>query len=170
LQKPIQASPAIASLGTLSIASDREGKCAVIGCIPLSGKAKAGGTCILYFRPMFEPSIIELCRNLRRNQTPSEARLWKRLKAKQFDGYKFRRQHPIIYESRQGIRRFFIPDFYCSERNLIVELDGKIHEFQKDYDDNRDFVLAQLGLKTIRILNEELWDMNSVLEKIFAAL
>ena len=119
---------------------------------------------------MFETSIIELCRQLRQNQTPSEVQLWKRLKAKKFSGYKFRRQHPIIYESRHGIRKFFIPDFYCAERKLIVELDGKIHEFQKDYDDNRDFALAQLGMRTIRILNEELRNMDSVLEKISDAL
>ena len=120
---------------------------------------------------MFETSIIELCRKLRQNQTPSELRLWKRLKAKQFAGYKFRRQHPIIYHSQQGVRNFFIPDFYCAENKLIVELDGKIHEFQKDYDNNRDVVLAQLGLKTIRILNEEL-DMSfeDVSKKIQLAL
>ena len=105
---------------------------------------------------MFETSITELGKQLRKNQTPSEKRLWKILKAKRFDGYKFRRQHPIIYQSIQGKRSFFIPDFYCSERNLVVELDGKIHESQKDYDDNRDLILSQLGLKTIRILNEEL--------------
>ena len=120
---------------------------------------------------MFEPSIIELCRKLRQNQTPSELRLWKRLKAKQFAGYKFRRQHPIIYQSRQGVRSFFIPDFYCAEKKLIVELDGKIHEFQKDYDNNRDEVLAQLGLKTIRILNEELDSgFEGVSDKILFAL
>ena len=105
---------------------------------------------------MFETSITELGKQLRKNQTPSEKRLWKILKAKRFDGYKFRRQHPIIYQSIQGKRSFFIPDFYCSERNLVVELDDKIHESQKDYDDNRDLILSQLGLKTIRILNEEL--------------
>ena len=105
---------------------------------------------------MFETSITELGKQLRKNQTPSEKRLWKILKAKRFDGYKFRRQHPIIYQSIQVKRSFFIPDFYCSERNLVVELDGKIHESQKDYDDNRDLIFSQLGLKTIRILNEEL--------------
>ena len=105
---------------------------------------------------MFEPSITELCRQLRRNQTPSEIRLWKTLIDRQFKGYKFRRQHPFIYESRQGKRRFFIVDFYCAERNFIIELDGKVHDYQKDYDENRDWVLAQLGFKTVRIKNEEL--------------
>ena len=120
---------------------------------------------------MFEPSITELCKRLRRNQTPSELRLWKLLKAKRFDGHKFRRQHPIIYQSIQGKINFFIPDFYCSEKNLIVELDGKIHEFQKDYDDNRDYVLSQLGLTTIRILNEELeHSLEEVSTKIFRVL
>ncbi len=125
--------------------------------------------CILAF--MFEPSIIELCRKLRKNQTAAETRLWKALKAKRFSGYKFRRQHPIIYQSIQGKRSFFIPDFYCAEKNLVIELDGKIHEFQKEYDDNRDFILAQLGLKTIRILNDELQpNLDSVSTKIWMAL
>jgi very-short-patch-repair endonuclease len=120
---------------------------------------------------MFEPGIIELCRKLRQDQTPSEARLWRRLKAIQFVGYKFRRQHPIIYSSQQGLRKFFIPDFYCAEKLLIIELDGKIHEFQKDYDDNRDLILAQLGLRTIRILNEELeQNIETVFKRILTAL
>ena len=120
---------------------------------------------------MFEPSIIALCRKLRENQTPSEIRLWKALRHRRFVGYKFRRQHPIIYESIQRERKFFIPDFYCAEENLVIELDGKIHDFQKDYDENRDEVLATLGLRTLRIKNEELEQgMQTALDKIWTVL
>jgi len=120
---------------------------------------------------MFEPSITELCRRLRRNQPPAEERFWKALKLNRFAGYKFRRQHPITYQSIQGKRNFFIPDFYCADKKLIVELDGKIHNFQKDYDDNRDFVLAQLGLMTIRVSNSELEkSIEAVATRILRAL
>jgi very-short-patch-repair endonuclease len=50
-------------------------------------------------------------------------------------------------------------------------MDGKIHEFQKEYDENRDMVLAGLGLRTIRILNEELkQNMKGVVQKILIVL
>lgn len=120
---------------------------------------------------MFEPGITDFCRQLRKNQTPSEVRLWKALKHNRFAGYKFRRQHPVFYQSTEGKKRFFVPDFYCTEKNLVIELDGKIHEFQKDYDDNRDMVLSQLGLKTIRILNGELErSIGAVASKILMEL
>jgi very-short-patch-repair endonuclease len=124
-----------------------------------------------YLYRMFESNVTALCRQLRQNQTPAELRLWAELRNRHLAAYKFRRQHPIIYMSVQGRKSFFIPDFYCSKKKLIIELDGKIHEFQKDYDANGDLVLSQLGLRTLRILNEELeQNPNKVIEKIIAAL
>ena len=126
---------------------------------------------ILYIQTMFERSIIELCRQLRKNQTPSELLLWQKLRSRNFSGFKFRRQHPVIYQSIQGRRSFFIPDFYCSEAKLVIEVDGKIHDFQKDYDENRDRILEELGLRTIRIKNEDLKrDLETVALKIVKAL
>jgi very-short-patch-repair endonuclease len=52
----------------------------------------------------------------------------------------------------------------------VVEVDGKIHDFQKDYDYNRDFVLKELGLKVLRIKNEELAEIESVIHKILNQL
>jgi very-short-patch-repair endonuclease len=54
-------------------------------------------------------------RRLRRDQTETERRLWTRLRARQFCGAKFRRQHPIGR---------FVADFCCLEHGLVVELDG----------------------------------------------
>ena len=111
--------------------------------------------------------VTDLCRELRKNETPQERRLWKELRNRNFFGTKFRRQHPFIYQSVQGKKDFFIADFYCREKQFLVELDGRVHDFQKDYDANRDKVLLQLGLKTIRITNDELEnDMKMVLKKI----
>ena len=62
-----------------------------------------------------------------------------------------------------GVYNMIIAD---SQEKLIVELDGKIHEFQKEYDKERDFILNQLGISVIRIKNEELENISKVLKKI----
>ena len=112
-------------------------------------------------------SITEIVRNLRLNATPEEKFLWKKLKNGNFYGLKFRRQHPIIYGiDGLGKNLFFVADFYCAEKRLVIELDGKIHDYQKDYDQNRDKILSGLGLRVIRIKNEELINVELVLEKV----
>ena len=94
--------------------------------------------------------------------------MWKELKNRNFFGYKFRRQHPFTYRIENKKQQFFIADFYCAEKNLIVELDGRVHDFQKHYDANRDKILAELGLKTLRFSNDELeTEMDVVMGKIF---
>lgn len=115
-------------------------------------------------------TIKELARNLRKNQTDAEERLWQELRGKSLKGYKFLRQHPIIYKAKQGQRFFFIADFYCAEMDLVIELDGKVHDHQKNYDYNRDFVLEGLGLEVLRIRNEEFQDLNKVKRKILTYL
>lgn len=52
----------------------------------------------------------------------------------------------------------------------MVELDGVAHDFQKDYDDNRDKIIAEKGLKVIRFKNEEVKNTKEFLEKMKAAL
>lgn len=85
---------------------------------------------------------------------------------RQLGGYKFLCQHPIIYNQKNGRRFFFIADFYSAEKRLVGELEGKIHDFQKEYDYNRDFVLGELNLKVLRIKNEELKYIEEVKQKI----
>jgi len=55
-----------------------------------------------------------------------------------------------------GRRRFFIADFYCHEKKLVLEIDGKIHQRQKDYDQLRTHIINTLGIKVIRFKNEEI--------------
>ena len=62
--------------------------------------------------------LIRRARVLRKNMTPAEVLLWSRLKGKQIDGHKFRRQH-ILYPH--------IVDFYCAPERLVVEVDGPYH-------------------------------------------
>ena len=116
---------------------------------------------------MNKSKITLLARELRKKQTPEEKLLWEELRNRRLNGLKFLRQHPIIYENdpHKGLL-FFIADFYCAEKRLVIELDGKIHDFQKEYDANRDFILKQLNLRVLRIKNEELKDMKEVKRKI----
>jgi very-short-patch-repair endonuclease len=116
------------------------------------------------------PTIVDMCRALRRTQTYAESILWKQLKNRQLAGYTFLRQHPV-FVSKYGKMLYYIPDFYCAGAQLVIEADGPIHLLKKDYDKNRDEVLAGLGLKTLRFTNDEIINnTNEVLEKIKQAL
>ncbi len=111
--------------------------------------------------------ITQLVRELRRNQTPAENQLWQELRNRKLKGCKFLRQQPVFYGIGYGGRRlFFVPDFYCAATKLIIELDGKIHDFQKDYDENREEILKSLGLTVLRFKNEELKDIENVKKRI----
>ena len=109
---------------------------------------------------------MELARELRRNSTPAEKLLWSELRNRRLNGAKFLRQHPLIYEEDRGRLHFFIADFYCSQHKLVIELDGKIHELQKDYDKERDLIISRMGLNIVRFKNEETQQMESLLLKM----
>jgi very-short-patch-repair endonuclease len=79
------------------------------------------------------PTIIELCRELRQRETQAEKILWNHLRNRQL-GQKFLRQHPIYVTSTFGRNLYYIPDFYCHREKLVIEADGPIHLFKKDYD------------------------------------
>lgn len=61
---------------------------------------------------------------------------------------------------------FFIANFYCAQQKLVVELDGKIHDYQHYYDYQRDLVLKELGLTILLIKNEERKAIEKVKSKI----
>ena len=114
------------------------------------------------------PEIKEIATKLRNNPTSSELQLWHLIRNKQLMGRKFLRQHPIIYDSNRNKNEFFffIPDFYCASEKLIVELDGRIHDFQKEKDHQRDMILAANNLRVLRIANEDLIEIESIKMKI----
>ncbi|MBB5395759.1 endonuclease domain-containing protein [Mucilaginibacter sp. AK015] len=113
------------------------------------------------------PSIIQLCRDLRKRQTPAENLLWNLLRDRALMGKKFLRQHPVCIRSALGRYEYYIPDFYCAEARLVIEADGPIHLLKKQYDKNRDAVLKELGLTILRFENREIEEnMNAVLNKI----
>ncbi len=91
--------------------------------------------------------MITRARELRQTQTPYEAKLWKLLRNRQLEGFKFRRQTPI------GL---YFADFCCLAEKLVIELDGQSHDERAQYDHERDEFLADNGYRTIRILNRDL--------------
>jgi very-short-patch-repair endonuclease len=89
-------------------------------------------------------AIQQRARELRKEPTTSEALLWARLRNRQLDGLKFRRQHPIGRS---------IVDFYCPEKRLVIEVDGGIHDQTVEEDLERTKVLQSLGYRVIRFRN-----------------
>ena len=100
-------------------------------------------------------SIKKLARELRKRQTRAEIYFWEKVRDRRFMKLKFNRQYVIGYGLEEGGRAYFIVDFYCHELNLIVEIDGKIHEKQKEYDAHRERILESLGFQILRFKNEE---------------
>ncbi|MDF5718629.1 MAG: DUF559 domain-containing protein, partial [Rhizonema sp. NSF051] len=102
-----------------------------------------------------------LARQMRREPTPAEQKLWQMLRNKQL-GFKFRRQHAIDR---------FIVDFYCGEAQLIVEVDGAVHQYTQQEDAIRQEFLESIGLRVVRFRNEDvLGSIDGVLEKIVGCL
>jgi len=102
-------------------------------------------------------TIFQNACELRKEMTPAEKILWSRLNKSQL-GVRFKAQQPID---------IFIADFYCHKHKLIVEVDGEIHESQKEYDENRTAELERFDLTVIRFTNEEVFkDIDKVVEEI----
>ena len=113
--------------------------------------------------------IVELCRELRKNCTKTEDLLWQYVRNRKLAGLKFNRQHPLVYQTINGNHFFFIADFYCHEKQLVVELDGSAHNGREEYDANRDLVLQGLGISTLRFSNNRVeTDLKTVLYEIHA--
>lgn len=110
------------------------------------------------------PIHLAFSRKLRKNQTPAEELLWDKLRNRRLKGFKFLRQHPIIVSKYDGKTKFFIADFFCAERKIVVELDGGIHALQIEYDEERDLIMKDMGLVVLRFSNEE------VIKKIYGVL
>ncbi|MGK7344466.1 MAG: endonuclease domain-containing protein [Candidatus Nitrospinota bacterium M3_3B_026] len=105
----------------------------------------------------------KFARDLRKEPTEAERRLWRRLRMKQMDGVKFRRQHPIGK---------YIVDFICLEKRLIVEIDGGQHGKERGREDDkiRDEWFSLRGYKVLRFWNNEVMkNTEGVLETIYKA-
>ena len=109
-------------------------------------------------RHRLNPPLLQAARELRQPQTPAEQKLWSRMRNRQLDGFKIRRQH-IIYR--------FVIDFYCAEAKLCIEIDGDSHTEQIEYDQARTVYLNELGYTVIRFTNREVFNQfEAVLQAI----
>ncbi len=100
----------------------------------------------------------DFAKELRRNSTEAERKLWSSLRARQMEGLKFRRQQPL---------NNYIVDFICFERKLIIEVDGGQHKINIDQDIKRDNYFKNQGYRVLRFWNNEvLGNIDGVLEVI----
>jgi very-short-patch-repair endonuclease len=108
------------------------------------------------------PKVFKRAKELRRNQTQAESKLWAYLRRKRIDGVKFRRQHAIGN---------YIVDFCAPRRKLIIELDGSGHLEQEGYDAQRTEFLESRGYKVLRFWNSDVSNhINDVIREIQLAL
>ncbi len=106
----------------------------------------------------YRQDLIPTARNLRKEMTPQENRLW----------YQFLRGYPVRFQ-RQKVVDSFIADFYCHKARLIIEIDGSQH-FESAglaYDNARTLKLEAMELKVIRFSNA---DVNSRFREVCEAV
>ena len=102
--------------------------------------------------------------NLRKNLTEAERLLWSRLRNRQLEDYRFRRQHPVGR---------YIVDFVCLQARLVIELDGGQHNEDEaiERDAERTAWLEQEGFRVIRFWNHEVFEnLDGVLDVVYFEL
>lgn len=99
-----------------------------------------------YLSLPFNPALKDRAKALRKAGNLSEVLLWNQLKRGQLNGLDF---------DRQKIIGNYIVDFYCAEKNTVIEVDGSSHDDKADYDAQRDAFLTGLGLHVIHILDKD---------------
>lgn len=112
-----------------------------------------------YFALPFNPALKERAKELRQAGNLPEVLFWNQVKNKQFKAFDF---------DRQKIIGNYIVDFYCSNCQVVIEIDGVIHNDQADYDTERDKYLESLGLTVIRIpASDVLHRMSTLMDMLF---
>ncbi|MEP2235141.1 MAG: endonuclease domain-containing protein [Alteripontixanthobacter sp.] len=104
---------------------------------------------------MRDPAALEHAKAMRQEMTEPEKRLWYQLRAKRFEGIKFRR-HKVVGN--------YIPDFSSNDPKLIIEVDGDSHGLSEDYDARRTASLEKAGYRVVRFSNADVMgEMEGVL-------
>ena len=103
---------------------------------------------------------LEKAKELRKNMTPQERKLWSILRNHKFYGFEIRRQYPIDK---------YVVDFICRPKKIVIEIDGGQHNDEKaiEYDKKRSNDLNKLGYKVIRFWNN---DIDNNLEGVYKTL
>ncbi len=108
------------------------------------------------------PKMKHRAAELRRDQTPAEAKLWRFLRAHQTNEVHFRRQHAIGN---------YVVDFCAPSHRLIIEVDGGQHLEQDEYDNERTKFLQSKGYRVLRFWNSDVTkDFDGVMRTILEAL
>ena len=112
---------------------------------------------------MRDQQLLTYAKRLRTEQTPFEQKLWHALRAKRFEGAKFRRK--VVVDR-------YIVDFACGiPRKMIIEVDGDTHAGQEVYDAERTRFLESRGYRVLRFTNAEVGtNLYGVLTTIAEAL
>lgn len=104
--------------------------------------------------------VIQTAKDLRKNQTNAEKLLWGKIRNKRLEGFRFLRQYSIGR---------YIADFYCSKANVVIEVDGGIHNQveNKEYDLIREEIIKANGIRIIRFHNDEIINnIDTVLKRL----
>lgn len=104
---------------------------------------------------------MQAAKRQRRAMSPPEVRMWALLRRSPH-GLRFRRQHPIGP---------YVADFYCPAAKLVIEIDGRFHDFAaaSAHDGRRDQYMEGLGLRILRIPAAEVFkDAIAVCDGVIA--
>ena len=111
---------------------------------------------------MRDPELTKRARQMRTEMTEPETRLWLQLRAKRFDGVKFRRQKVI----QDDFERYIV-DFAANDPKLVIELDGDTHAGSEAYDVARTRFLQSKGYRVVRFSNADVMtNLDGVLVRI----
>ena len=106
--------------------------------------------------------MLKRARSLRRELTPAERLLWRNLRNRRLEGFKFRCQMWLCG---------YIADFACPEAKLVVEADGSQHADAEQYDERRSEAFERAGFRTLRFWNNDIFEnLDGVLGAIRAVL
>ena len=94
----------------------------------------------------YNKDLIPRARELRRNMTPTERKLW----------YQFLSKHPAKIQRQKTINSYIV-DFYCHSKGIAIEIDGSQHfeEGAIQYDQERTKILENYGVKVVRFTNND---------------
>ena len=90
---------------------------------------------------------LRFAKQLRKEMTEAEGKLWSALRSRRFENFKFRRQVPIGK---------YIADFVCQDCKLIIEVDGLQHQ-GSEHDKVRDAWLISVGYRILRFWNPDIY-------------
>jgi very-short-patch-repair endonuclease len=112
----------------------------------------------LISRQKINPEKLTEAKRFRKQMTQAETAFWELVRNNKVHGFHFRRQQVIAG---------FIADFFCNQLKLIVEIDGGVHEQQKNYDVERERIISLRGLTIVRFSNAEIiYNLNTVKQRL----